>query len=199
EYELRELRIAVPEELFPITDLTSAEDLGQAFYGIFLCYRWLYETAGIMHRDLSLNNLMFRKIGDKVYGVLNNFDLAVYWKDLSQSTLKQRTGTKRFMARDLLVLDNPPAHVYRFDLESLFYVMVFAVYHYHDKKEIDNPPYKSWEELGTEDLLEKKKAFFANELLVSLAPEIREQMKTMGEVDFREVQKIFEAHLPPPS
>ncbi|KAF8175213.1 hypothetical protein K438DRAFT_1540341, partial [Mycena galopus ATCC 62051] len=58
EYELRELRIAVPAELFPITDLTSAEDLGQAFYGTFLCYRWLYETAGIMHRDVSLNNLM---------------------------------------------------------------------------------------------------------------------------------------------
>jgi hypothetical protein len=37
EYELRELRIAILEELFPITDLTSAEDLGQAFYGIFLC------------------------------------------------------------------------------------------------------------------------------------------------------------------
>lgn len=36
EYELRELRIAILEELFPITDLTSAEDLGEAFYGIFL-------------------------------------------------------------------------------------------------------------------------------------------------------------------
>jgi hypothetical protein len=115
-----------------------------------------------MHRDVSLNNLMFRKIGDKVYGVLNDFDLG---KDLSQPTSKQRTGTKPFMACDLLVLDNPPAHVYRFDLESLFYVMVFAVYHYHDKKEIDGPPYKLWEELGTEALLEKKKAFFATELL----------------------------------
>jgi hypothetical protein len=178
-----------------------------------------------MQRDVSLNNLMFRKIDDKVYGVLNDFDLAVYWKDLSQSTSKQRTGTKPFMARDLLVLDNPPAHTYRFDLESLFYVMVFAVYHYHDKKEIDNPPYKLWEELGTEALLEKKEAFFAKELLEPtknfaplkplikdiyglfvvffakrlLAPEIREQMKSVGEVDFNEVQRIFETHLPRPS
>ncbi|KAJ7357242.1 hypothetical protein DFH08DRAFT_736677 [Mycena albidolilacea] len=225
EYELRELRIAVLEELFPITDLTSAEDLGRAFYDIFLCYRWLYETVGIMQRDISLNNLMFRKIDDKVYGVLNDFDLAVYWKDLSQSTSKQRTGTKPFMARDLLVLDNPPAHTYRFDLESLFYVMVFAVYHYHDKKEIKNPPYKLWEELGTEALLEKKEAFFAHELLEPtknfaplkplikdiydlfavfftkrlVAPEIRKQMKSVGEVDFNEVQRIFETHLPRPS
>ncbi|KAF7334854.1 Other 1 protein kinase [Mycena sanguinolenta] len=223
-YELRELRVEVLEELFPITALTSAEDLGQAFYGIFLCYRWLYETVGIMHRDVSLNNLMFRKIGEKVYGVLNDFDLAVYWEDLSQSTSKQRTGTKPYMARDLLVLDDPPAHVYRFDLESLFYVMVFAVYHYHDKKEIDNPPYKFWEDLGTEALLKEKKAFFATELLEPTenfgslkplikgiydlfgvffakrlwAPEIREQMQTVGEVNFDEVQKIFKAHLPPP-
>ena len=40
-------------------------------------HRWLFEHAGILHRDISLDNLMLRGEGDKVYGILNNMDLAV--------------------------------------------------------------------------------------------------------------------------
>ncbi|KAJ7202942.1 hypothetical protein B0H12DRAFT_967807, partial [Mycena haematopus] len=56
--ELRVLCIVVQERLYPITELTTAAELGEAFRGIFKCYRWLYEKAGIMHRDISCNNLM---------------------------------------------------------------------------------------------------------------------------------------------
>ncbi|KAJ7610878.1 hypothetical protein FB45DRAFT_761169, partial [Roridomyces roridus] len=58
EEEEHRVSVAVFEELFPITDLTNAEDLGKAFHDIFRCYRWLYEIAGILHRDISLSNLM---------------------------------------------------------------------------------------------------------------------------------------------
>ncbi|KAJ7236448.1 hypothetical protein B0H12DRAFT_1026926 [Mycena haematopus] len=51
--ELRVLRIVVQERLDPITELTTAAELGEAFCGIFKCYRWLYEKAGIMHHDIS--------------------------------------------------------------------------------------------------------------------------------------------------
>jgi hypothetical protein len=33
-------------------------------------HRWLFEHADILYRDISLDNLMLRKEGGKVYGVL---------------------------------------------------------------------------------------------------------------------------------
>ncbi|KAH7876242.1 uncharacterized protein C8R40DRAFT_1042541, partial [Lentinula edodes] len=57
-YEEHVLRIVVQEELHPITDLTDATELAGAFKQIFECYRWLYERPKIMHRDVSISNLM---------------------------------------------------------------------------------------------------------------------------------------------
>ncbi|KAJ7770470.1 hypothetical protein B0H16DRAFT_1410652 [Mycena metata] len=107
-YELRVLRLVVQERLRPITELTTADELREAFHGIFKCYRWLYENARIMHRDISRNNLMYRRIDGKVYGVLNDFDLSAHLDKESPSTSKQRTGTEPYMAIDLLVNGPPP-------------------------------------------------------------------------------------------
>jgi hypothetical protein len=108
EYEARVLRTMVQEELSPITERTAAVDLAQSFREIFKCMyshsvpvvrslmvsvlgsRWLFEVPKILHRDISLNNLMLRKEGDKAYGVLNDFDLAVD-ADVKSASSKQRT------------------------------------------------------------------------------------------------------------
>ncbi|KAJ7645774.1 hypothetical protein B0H17DRAFT_884229, partial [Mycena rosella] len=118
KYEPRDLRITVQEELEPIEDLTTAPKLADAIRGIFKCYRWLYEKANVMHRDISLGNLMYRTKNGKIFGVLNDFDLSLLMNAADPSTSKQRTGTKPFMAIDLLV-PQPPVHLYRHDLESL--------------------------------------------------------------------------------
>jgi hypothetical protein len=62
---------------------------------------------------------MLRREGDEVYGVLNDMDLAVSVGVTSASS-KQHTDTKPFMAIDLLRPD-PPVHMYRHDLESMFF------------------------------------------------------------------------------
>ncbi|KAJ7067150.1 hypothetical protein C8F01DRAFT_660666 [Mycena amicta] len=167
DYELRELRLVVQDVLHPITEFTDADELREAFRGIFKCYRWLYEKAGIMHRDISRNNLMYRKINGKIYGVLNDFDLAVFRNDPQPSTSKQRTGTKPYMAADLLVLGPPPPHLYRFDLESLFYVFVHIVCQYHDGKKIDKPPFETWDHLSTTALSDKKWQFVLRAMKLS--------------------------------
>ncbi|KAJ3805724.1 hypothetical protein EV368DRAFT_50033 [Lentinula lateritia] len=118
-YEERILRIVAQEELHPITDLTDATELAEAFKQIFECYRWVYEGYKIMHRDVSISNLMFQRIDGKSYGVLNDFDLAAFHDGSVPSTSKQRTGTNPFMARILL------EHFYRHDLESFLYVLAF--------------------------------------------------------------------------
>ncbi|KAJ7639415.1 hypothetical protein FB45DRAFT_426487 [Roridomyces roridus] len=161
--EVEELHVVVFEELYPITDLTNSQDLGKAFYDIFRCYHWMYEIAGIMHRDISISNLMFRMKDGHVYGVLNDFDLAVHWAELDASTSQRRTGTQPFMARELLKPGDPPLHIYRFDLESLLYVMAYVIYCYHDGQEIDDPPYgfEPWvHESRTRELARMDKTVF---------------------------------------
>ncbi|KAJ7221120.1 hypothetical protein C8J57DRAFT_1482502 [Mycena rebaudengoi] len=164
DYELRILCIVVQEELHPITELTTAPELSEAFRGIFKCYRWLYEKAGIMHRDISLNNLMYRKINGKIYGVLNDFDLSVLLNNEPRSTSNQRTGTEPYMALDLLVTGRPPRHLYRFDLESLFYIIAYVVGQYHNGKKIDNPPFDAWDHLPTTALRAEKWRFLSERL-----------------------------------
>ncbi|KAK7055341.1 other 1 protein kinase [Favolaschia claudopus] len=147
--EDRILRVIIQKELKPIQKLEHPDMLAEAFKAIFECYRWLYEKAHIMHRDISVGNLMFYEVDGQVYGVLNDFDHALRLGKKSESTSKQRTGTKPFMAKDLLV-DEPPEHLYRHDLESFLYVLVFLTC------KIENSPLEKWAELSINDLYDKK-------------------------------------------
>jgi len=106
-----------------------------------LVHRWLYVHAGILQRDLSLSNIMYRivkkknkkgVVEEKIYGVLTDFDLASWREDLKKDhtkTSQQRTGTPPYMAHGLLNgKDN--VHLYRHDMESLFYIMLILSTHY---------------------------------------------------------------------
>ena len=122
-------------------------------------YRWLYEVPKILHRDISLNNLMLRKEDDHVYAVLNDLDLAVSADSQSQSS-KHRVGTKPFMAIDLLN-GKSPAHLYRHDLESLFYVLVWITLRFNNGKEIPSPPLQEWAEGDLQGVVDSKSAFLS--------------------------------------
>jgi serine/threonine protein kinase len=136
-------------------------------------YRWLYEIPKILHRDISLDNLMLRKQGDKIYAVLNDFDLAVS-ADVKTISSKHRTGTKPFMAIDLIHPD-PTVHMYRHDLESMFYVLVWITSRFHDGQEIVEPPLQEWAYSGGATLLKEKNYF-----LVSIPPRRTEHFESFG-------------------
>ena len=132
------------------------------FLAPFLGYEWLYTKPGIFHRDISVNNMMYRKKDGKVFGVLNDYDLAIF-KSNNVPSSKTRTGTKPFMAIDLL--GNPTdVHRYRHDLESMFYVIVYVTSRYHEGQELDDPPLQCWEALGEVALKAEKKAFLGDAL-----------------------------------
>lgn len=120
-------------------------------------HRWLLEHVGILCRDISLDNLMLRREGDKVYGVLNDMDLAVSVGVTSASS-KQHTGTKPFMAIDLLRPD-PPVPMYRYDLESMFYVLVWITSRFNNGDEIIEPPLQEWADLGSVAVVGEKYRF----------------------------------------
>lgn len=75
---------------------------------------------------------MARIDGEGVRGVLNDWDHAARVGDNGESlrsTAHARTGTWPFIALDLLVED-PPPHLYRHDLESFFYILIWAAAHF---------------------------------------------------------------------
>ena len=203
KYERRTLRIIVQERLYPLKTLTNVKDIAQVLLDVAcsacflfaswllhtnadLVHRWLYERAGILHRDLSLNNIMYRIIKGKVYGVLADYDLSSWTASLTRDytkTSQQRTGTPPFMAHGLL--DGTDAlHLYRHDVESLFYIMLILATHY----EIQAPgksgdggirtrlglkelPYQMW--FGQplyKGLAAYKQAFFSNLGHLDLSP-----------------------------
>ncbi|KAF8874982.1 hypothetical protein BD779DRAFT_1701962 [Infundibulicybe gibba] len=144
-YELRVPRAIIMEQLFPITELADAASAAPVYRDIVDCYRWLYDVCEIRHSDISINNLMYRKEDDGIiiHGVLNDFDLA-RCGDFTGPQSRQRTGTKQFMAYDLLDPHESHQHFYRHDLESIFYVMVFHLCGHHQGEEVNFISIEDW-------------------------------------------------------
>jgi hypothetical protein len=89
---------------------------------------------------------MFKRDADSnsAKGVVNDWDMASHLDDRGEvptSTARHRTGTIPFMACDLLV-DKPPVHIYRHDLESFFYILIWAAVHFDlkNKKRLPTHP-----------------------------------------------------------
>ncbi|CAA7261224.1 unnamed protein product [Cyclocybe aegerita] len=142
-----------------LEDASSVEEFRQIFLDCLECHYHTYNTARVLHRDISENNLMFAHPEDtpetdrkfvwpagspSVRGILNDFDLASELDaegKVPASSANHRTGTLPFMAKDLL--QNwpksvpPPTHHYRHDLESFFYILIWAMTQYTLEKDED--------------------------------------------------------------
>ncbi|KAF9064298.1 hypothetical protein BDP27DRAFT_1230692, partial [Rhodocollybia butyracea] len=160
-YEERAVHVATLEKLETLNTLTSTKDYAQIFYDILQIHRWLYEEAKILHRDLSPGNIMLRRTEDKIYGVLNDFDLASSIPRTGAATSNQRTGTRPYMALDLLDDDSRYfGHMYRHDLESLFYIILcFACRYEAPGKRCRDPPFSKWFAGTDADILGAKNKF----------------------------------------
>jgi serine/threonine protein kinase len=156
-------------------------------------YKWLYNEARILHRDISLNNLMYYRDHDnhKIYGVLNDFDLSHQMTGKhphpGPASTKQRTGTLPFMAIDFFY-DTPVIHGYRHDLESFMWVMLFHIGQYRDGKSVGlSGPYHTWL-LDNRDVLLNRKVAIQNmvhfaQAQAAFAPLLRWINKMIGMFD----------------
>lgn len=89
----------------------------------------IYRKTGILHRDLSVNNVMFRRRSGRVLGVLNDWDLAAPEARSSPATSAHRTGTAAYMSLELLAHpEKTPFHEYRHDLESFGWILVWCAF-----------------------------------------------------------------------
>jgi len=123
----------------------------------------------------------------KVYGVLTDYDLSS-WKELEADytrTSQQWTGTPPYMALELLK-GTSMTHLYRHDIESLFYIMLLMCGRHtivHSNGEADTGaksgvvmrkgklPYQTWfEERDYNTLGNNKAAFFTFTEAIELSP-----------------------------
>lgn len=113
-----------------ITSFRSAHELLLAFAGAIKGHRSLYQN-GILHRDVSINNIMIalpdQPRPDGLSGFLIDLDLAVETTNIVPSGAPHRTGTMEFMAIGAL---NGEVHTFRHDLESFFYVFLWICIKY---------------------------------------------------------------------
>ncbi|KAJ6624029.1 hypothetical protein B0H10DRAFT_1785278, partial [Mycena sp. CBHHK59/15] len=126
------------------------------FSGMQKCYQQAYETAQILHRDISLDILMYHTQGCNFCGVLFDSDRA---------RPAPRTGTNIFMTMDLHFPD-PPRHPYRHDLESLYYALLFLARCFHNGREVEHHELGTWKSLGIPNLKVTKSALLLESLLV---------------------------------
>ncbi|KAJ3800289.1 protein kinase [Lentinula aff. detonsa] len=164
KYEERVMRVTILEKLHPLSELRNLREFAQVFYDILQIHQWLYECVGILHRDLSIGNIMFRRIDGKVYGVLNDFDLSSFVRVMDKGpSSNERTGTRPFMSPD------PPSwkrgHLYRHDLESLFFIVLCLACRYEEPGVPAAEPraFTDWFS-GTDDQVRKDKKSFIDEL-----------------------------------
>ncbi|PBK71602.1 hypothetical protein ARMSODRAFT_1016615 [Armillaria solidipes] len=175
DYEHHVCRIMVQEKLYPLEELRTVEEYAQVFFDILQTHKWLYDHPRIIHRDISLGNIMWRRtIDGHIRGVLNDFDLSSLRDDPGASSF-QHTGTLPYMAYDLLINNKngqPPKHLYRHDVESVFYVILLFCCRY---KVLARPTssepaplncekvsstFDDWYRLGRATLKDKKIGFF---------------------------------------
>lgn len=121
--------------------------------------------VGIFHRDISFENIMVRRCDGEVHGVLNDFDLALdlyIKKSEADKSRAQITGTRLFMAHELLDPKSPAVHSGRHDMESLFWVVVWFIFRYRPSKgggTRGTPRIALDDWLVTSDLASKKSGF----------------------------------------
>ncbi|VCU39396.1 Bgt-51865 [Blumeria graminis f. sp. tritici] len=122
----------------PINDFNTPPEVVMGLRDAIKAHRSLFTDAKILHRDISVNNILLKICDDpKDYGgILIDLDLATLFKDgKAQGKLEAMTGIMQFMTLEILKnsFAAPRAvvlHSYRHDLELFFYVLLWICMRY---------------------------------------------------------------------
>ncbi|PZC89281.1 hypothetical protein A1F95_10409 [Pyrenophora tritici-repentis] len=127
-------------------------------------YESLHTQAGMLQRDISLNNLMVNEDdrNPSWRAFLIDLDLAIKEQREKSSGARGKTGTRAFMAIGVLLDDEQ--HSYMHDLESFFWVLFWICIHCEGPKhERVVPRFDKWNYLDTEELVGSKKGIVDDE------------------------------------
>ncbi|CRK23262.1 hypothetical protein BN1723_003017 [Verticillium longisporum] len=155
-------RIIIRDYGKPIYKATSRAALLTALAGCIDGHNGLRE-AGILHRDISINNLLINEDKDNPSwpSFLIDLDLAIRAERGSASGTDGKTGTRAFMAIGALLGEQ---HSFMHDLESFFWVLFWICIHYDmNGRDVGPTEFDSWNYENDDGLAEKKKGVIADE------------------------------------
>ncbi|CAL1708568.1 unnamed protein product [Somion occarium] len=115
----------VQELAYPVASAQSSREAVQVFRDVIESIRIAYQSAKMLHRDISTGNVMINKNGR---GVLNDWDHGVRLI-LNRVPHSFRTGTWQFISVALLQ-EPSKSHEVHDDLESCFWVLLYISLHY---------------------------------------------------------------------
>ncbi|KAG6095123.1 hypothetical protein E4U31_006003 [Claviceps sp. LM219 group G6] len=128
-YDDRVLRVLAVTPLGrPLKEFGSILELLECLRDTIKAHRSLYMDSGILHGDISVNNIIMTEPAkaDGYKGMLIDLDLA-HDTTKDPSGRRHRTGTIEFMAVEVLLGQQ---HTYRHDLESFLYVFIWLCFVY---------------------------------------------------------------------
>ncbi|KAG5996137.1 hypothetical protein E4U52_007221 [Claviceps spartinae] len=140
-------RIIVQDYGRSIYKASSRKALLACLEGCIKGHKSLYDR-GILHRDISINNLMINEDqGNPSWKFfLIDPDFAISTERKRPSSAQERRGTPVFM-RDVLLRGDE--HTFMHDLESFFWVLFWICIHYEGPgKSIEPTRYEYWDHLS---------------------------------------------------
>ncbi|KAK1657764.1 hypothetical protein BDP55DRAFT_698805 [Colletotrichum godetiae] len=146
----------------PIYEASSRSALLAALVCCIDAHESLYK-AGILHRDVSINNLMINEDSRNPSwpAFLIDLDLAIREPREGSSGAKGKTGTRAFMAIGALLGEQ---HSFMHDLESFFWVLFWICIHYDaNGKDVGPTGFDRWNYESDNTLAELKMGVVADE------------------------------------
>jgi hypothetical protein len=155
-------RIILRDYGTPIYKASSRTSLLAAFDGCIKGHESL-RKAGILHRDISINNLLINEdVNNPSWpSLLIDLDLAIKEQREGASGAKGKTGTRAFMAIGALLGEQ---HSFMHDLESFFWVLFWICIHCKGPDEhrvVER--FDKWNYIDTEELAQQKKGQVSHE------------------------------------
>ncbi|KAA8900054.1 hypothetical protein FN846DRAFT_989376 [Sphaerosporella brunnea] len=127
----------------PLLSFTSYKHLLLALRDAVLGHRHMYTVHNIVHRDVSLNNILLHPqqgtAATSPYGFLIDFDFAIDRARQGLSGADFITGTFRYMSIDVLTGKMSEPHSPIQDLESFYYVLLDIAIHYDERGALRTP------------------------------------------------------------
>ncbi|KAH0491323.1 hypothetical protein TgHK011_002760 [Trichoderma gracile] len=135
-------RVVLQDYGKPIYTASSPMALLAALESCIRGHESLRRQAGLLHRDISINNVVIDEDGpaDRK-GFLIDLDLAIKEQRIKASGTKGKTGTRAFMAIGVLM---GRQHSFMHDLESFFWVLFWICIHYDGPDKARKSDYDEW-------------------------------------------------------